>query len=237
MGINTLNESSLHRVLKNLYKENNEGSTLEAAYGPYIVDIKTADDNVIEIQTQSLGHLQEKVRFFIGKKKNIRVVYPLIQQKTIETKLLDGSIKLTRSPRHQSIYTSFHELTALAPYLLSPYFYLDTVDISLIEERQQTEEKVQSKNSRRRFRKNWIKSGKRIKEIRKITSYHGKRSWKALLPKALPESFHRADFYGALKASSIKLTADNASLMLWVYTKMGLLDREKDGRKYIYRLK
>ena len=33
MGINTLNESELHRVLKTLYKENNEGSKLEAEYG------------------------------------------------------------------------------------------------------------------------------------------------------------------------------------------------------------
>ncbi len=237
MGINTLNESSLHKVLKSLYKENHEGSEIEASYGPYIVDIKTADGNVIEIQTQNLGHLAEKIRYFISQKRKIKVVYPLVTNKKIETRLLDGSLKLTRSPRHQNIYSSFRELTALAPYLLSPQFSLDTVDVSVIEERLQTKEKVQSKNGRRRFRKDWIKTGKRITEIGKITSYHGKRCWKSLLPKALPESFHRADFYEALKTAGIKLTADNASLMLWVYAKMGLLDREKDGRKYIYKPK
>lgn len=232
--INTFNESSLHRTLKNFYKENNEGSETEVEYGPYIVDIKTKDGNVIEIQTQSLSHLKNKVEYFIGKKKKIRIIFPIVKNKIIETHLLDGSSKASKSPVHKSIYSSFNELTSLAPYLLSPYFYLDTVEVSIIEERHETEDKVQSKNGRRRFKKNWIKTGKRIKEIGEIKSYHGKRSWESLLPKKKIENFFRADFHEALKEEGIKLTADNASLMLWVYVKMGLIEREKQGRKYIY---
>lgn len=236
MGINTLNESELHRVLKSLYKENNEGCKLEAEYGPYIVDIKTADGNVIEIQTQSLGHLKEKVAWFTSKKKKITVVYPLIKKKTIETKLLDGSIKTTRSPIHKNIYSSFRELTALAPFLLSRYFYLDAVEVSVIEEREQTDGKVQSQNGRRRFRQDWLKTGKRIKEIGEVTSYHGRRAWKSLLPEGLESEFYRGDFYKTLKAQGVRLTADEASLMLWVYAKAGLLERRREGRKYVYTL-
>ena len=237
MGINTLNESELHRVLKTLYKENNEGSKLEAEYGPYIVDLKTAEGNVIEIQTQNLGQLAEKVSYFIKKKKRITVVYPIVQDKHIETRLLDGSVKLTKSPKHQSIYTSFRELTALAPLLLSSYFYLEAVEISVIEERQQTEGKVQSQNGRRRFRRDWLKVGKRVQEIGTVKSFHGKRSWKALLPKGLDGEFCRSGFYKALKDTGVKLTAKDASLMLWVYARMGLMERRKDGRKYVYKLK
>ncbi|MBP5464804.1 MAG: hypothetical protein J6Y13_06510 [Treponema sp.] len=237
MGINTLNESELHRILKSLYRENNEGSKLEVEYGPYIVDIQTAEGNVIEIQTQSLSHLAEKVHYFIGKKKKITVVFPLITNKKIEIKLLDGTIKLTRSPIHKNIYTSFRELTKLTPYLLSPYFFLDTVEVTVIEERQQTKEKVQSRNGRRRFRQNWLKTGKRVAEIGSITRYHGRRSWKALLPKGIPEAFYRADFYKLLKESGIQLSADDASLMLWVYAGMGLIERTAEGRKYRYRIK
>ena len=236
MGINTLNESELHRVLKSLYKENNEGCQLEAEYGPYIVDIKTADGNVIEIQTQSLGHLKEKVAYFTGKKKKITIVYPIVQKKTIETKLLDGSVKTTRSPVHKSIYSSFRELTVLAPFLLSPRFFLDTVDVTVIEEREETEEKVQSRNGRRRYRQNWLKTGKRVKEIGEITRYHGKRTWKALLPAGLEAEFYRGDFYKALKAQGARLTADEASLMLWVYVQAGLVERRREGRKYVYTL-
>lgn len=236
MGINTLNESELHRVLKSLYKENNEGCQLEAEYGPYIVDIKTADGNVIEIQTQSLGHLKEKVAWFTGKKKKITVVYPLIKKKTIETKLLDGSIKTSRSPVHKSIYSSFRELTALAPFLLSPRFFLDTVEVTVVEEREETEEKVQSRNGRRRYMQNWLKTGKRVKEIGEVTSYHGRRAWKSLLPEGLESEFCRGDFYKALKAQGVRLTADEASLMLWVYVQMGLAGRRREGRKYVYTL-
>ena len=233
--INTLNESSLHRTLKALYRENNEGSETEVQYGPYIVDIRTSDGSVIEVQTQSLAHLKDKVEYFTGRRKKIRVVFPIVRNKSIETRLLDGGSKTTRSPVHKSIYSSFKELTALAPYLLSPYFFLDTVEVSIIEERQEMEEKVQSRNGRRRFRQNWLKTGKRVQEIGTTTSFHGRRSWKALLPKELPAGFHREDFYHALRDAGVKLTADDASLMLWVYVKMGLLEREKDGRKYLYR--
>ncbi len=237
MSINTLNESELHRVLKSLYKENNEGCELEAEYGPYIVDIKTADGNVIEVQTQNLGHLKEKIGYFTGKRKKITVVWPIVKDKRIETRLLDGSIKLTKSPKHQSIYTSFRELTALAPFLLSSYFYLDAVELSVIEERRQTEGKVQSQNGRRRFRRDWLKTGKRVQEIGAVTSFHGKRSWKALLPKGLDGEFYRGSFCKALKDAGVKLTANDAALMLWVYAKMGLMERRKEGRMYVYKLK
>ncbi|MBQ9538284.1 MAG: hypothetical protein IJU95_03350 [Treponema sp.] len=237
MPINTLNESELHRVLKSLYKENNEGSELEAQYGPYIVDIKTADGGVIEIQTQSLGHLADKVKYFTSKRKKIRVVFPIVKNKLIETRLLDGTVRKSRSPIHKSIYTSFRELTKLTPYLLSPYFFLDMVEVSIVEEREETEEKVQSRNGRRRFRQNWLKSGKRVKEIGKLTSFHGKKSWKALLPKSIPRDFHKGDLHKALTDDGVKLKPNDTSLMLWVYSKMELMERHKEGRGYIYKIK
>lgn len=232
--INTLNESALHKALKTLYTANNEGSVTETKYGPYIVDIKTADGDVIEIQTQSLSHLVPKIKYFIEEKKKIRVVYPLITTKYIETHALDGSVKTKKSPSHQNIYTSFKEFTKLTPYLLSRYFFLDVVEVVMVEERKATDVPVQSANGRRRFKKAWVKVGKRPREIGKTQTFHGKKSYKALLPKMEQEWFSPTDYYTALREQGIKLTVAHARLMLWVYSKAGLVTREKVGRKYLY---
>ncbi|MBP5357785.1 MAG: hypothetical protein J6Y69_01195 [Treponema sp.] len=236
--INTLNETHLHKTLKTLYSIENEGSRIEEKAGKYIADVLTKDGDVIEIQTGSLAHLLAKCMFYISEKRKVTVVYPLVTSKTIRTFDLSGeTIQSRKSPKKQGIFSIFRELTALCPVLLNKNFTLEVLEVNVTEERLKTTVPVQSKNSRRRFPKQWQKKDKRLDEILTKHIFHGKKSYMDLLPKNLPEPFLFKDFYEGLSKDA-KLKKDEARLMLWVYSHMGLIEHlGKQGRFNIYTRK
>lgn len=238
--INTLNETHLHRTLKTIYSLENPGSTTETKVGKYIADILTKDGDVIEIQTGSLAHLLLKTMDFFDDGRKVKVVYPLVAVKYIETKQLDGSIKKRKSPTKKNIYSMFRELTSLCPILLDKRFTLEVLEISMTEERCETEDAVQSKNGRRRFRKNWIKTGKRLEEIRKKHEFHGKKSYMELIPHELlsKDEFLFQDFHNGLKEMETKIKKDESHLALWCFCSMGLVEKiGKKGRFNVYTIK
>ena len=234
--INTLNETHLHKTLKTLYAMENDGSMTEAKAGKYIADVLTKEGNVIEIQTGSLSHLLTKCMYYISEKRKVTVVYPLAVTKTIETTDENGKITRRKSPKKQSIYSIFRELTALCPVLLDKHFTLEVLEVNITEERIKTAEPVQSKNRRRRFPRQWQKKNRRLDEITAKHVFHGKKSYMNLFPKGLADSFLFSDFYNALIINA-RVRKDEARLMLWVYTHMGLIDyMGKQGRFNIYSI-
>ena len=237
--INTLNETHLHRTVKQLYALNEEGSRTEEKVGDYIADIVTPQGNIIEIQTGSLGHLLPKLRYFISEKRKVTVVYPLAATKYIETRNpRTGKSTRRKSPRHQNIYSMFRELTALAPLLCNSRFTLEVLECTVTEERRATETPVQSQNARRRFCKAWLKEGKRLDEIGPRHCFHARKAYFGLLPAGLAEPFSAQELYAALKAQGKSLTQDNARLMIWVFVRAGLLECcGKRGRSKIYTKK
>ncbi len=294
--INTLNETHLHKTLKEIYLARNEGSRSEVdickeksfasasatSAKKYICDIITKEGNVIEIQTGSLGHLMPKIMFLIALKKKITVVYPLVTVKYIETyekkKTPSGQKKITsrkvskllaeealsygefvnateqpsvsantettvlksrrKSPSRKDIYSSLKELTALCPVLLNRYFYLEILEVTETEERLLQKEPVQSKNRRRRFRKNWVKQGKRLECISETHLFHGKKSWLKLLPEDLPEQFTVTEIYEAFVKQEIRIHRMDVSLLAWVYSRAGIFEQTgKKGNAFVYRLK
>lgn len=235
--INTLNESHLHRTLKTIYSMENEGSVTEAKAGKYIADIVTAEGNIIEIQTGSLSHLLAKCMSYISEKRKVKVVYPIAIEKTIRTLTEEGRVTSRKSPRKQGLYSIFRELTALCPILLNKNFTLEVLEVRVTEERKRTTEALQSKNKRRRFPKQWQKTDKRLDEIACKHIFHGKKSYMDLFPKRLPQVFFFSDFYGALCEKN-KVKKDEARLMLWVYSHMGLVEfMGKEGRFNTYSIK
>lgn len=237
--INTLNETHLHRTIKNLYAMNEEGSRTEEKVGDYIADIVTLQGNIIEIQTGSLGHLLPKIKSFIGQGRRVTVVYPLAATTYIETySTQTGKTTRRKSPRHQSVYSMFRELTALAPILCDSSFTLEVLECTVTEERHTTKEPVQSKNARRRFRKAWLKDGKRLDEIGNRHRFHARKPYLDLLPRALQEPFSARELYDALVSQGIRLTQDNARLMVWVFVRAGLLEHtDSAGRAKRYARK
>lgn len=237
--INTYNESSLHKTLKSFYALQNEGSKTEVQISPYIVDIQTQTGNIIEIQTANLGALKEKCQFFIKNKKNITVVYPLVISKNIETKNLEsGEIKKTKSPIHKTIYSVFRELTSLYKILLDKYFYLEILDVEITELRESFEIPVQSKNKNRRFKKNWLKTGKRLEGLRKKTLLHGKSSYKKLIPFKKNDIFTCKELFDTLKNQNKYLKIQDVKIMIWVFEKISLIEFVgKRGNSKLYALK
>ncbi len=236
--INTLNETHLHRTLKSIYALGIPESKMEAPVGDYIADILAPDGSITEIQTGSLSHLSQKIADMIADGHKIRVVYPLATEKYIETWTLDGKTRRRKSPTKKNIYSIFRELTGLCGVLLDKRFYLEVPEITMTEERRETEDAVQSKNGRRRFKKNWTKTGKRLDELKTTHIFHGKRPYLSLIPSGLDEIFSFTDFFTGIKKKEPLVKTDEARLALWCLCKMGIVARgEKKGRSYTYKVK
>lgn len=235
--INTLNETSLHKSLKAIYRIQCDGKS-EVKVGAYIADILCPDGGIIEIQTGTLGKLLNKTEFFLSEKRKIKIVYPLATVKYIETKdAATGKITRRKSPLKKNIYSVFKEITALVPVLLEKKFTLEVIEAEITEERTKTEEPVQSKNKRRRFKRNWQKTGKRLEQTGKIFTLHGKSSYKKLLPKNLPATFTSKDFFELLKKDVPLVKRSDANLMLWVLSKIEIINTAgKKGNAKIYSM-
>lgn len=236
--INTFNETHLHRTLKNLYAMNYNGKT-EVEKFSHIYDILTEDGNAIEIQTQSLSKLYPKAVDSIEKGMKFRIVFTIAVTKTIETISEDGKILSRRkSPKKGSIYSLFRELTGIYPILLNNAFTLEVLLINSTEVRTRQEKEVQSKNRKRRFKKDWLKTDKRLEEINETLIFNKAEDYLALLPKELPAEFTAKDLSAALKKEKKPSSAyTNAHLMIWVLSRMNLLEHTgKQGKSNKYRI-
>lgn len=263
--INTYNESHLHKTLKTLYAEQFNGQTEVELHG-HIYDIvadikpksksklktqktdstnittstKNTEKLIIEIQTKNLSKLLAKIMDTLEKGHRVILVYPLVIRKWISLYDKDGKLLSNRkSPKINSIYDLFDELTGLYPILLHKNFRLDVVFINMTETRLKTDDPVQSKNGRRRFKKNWIKSGKELKEIIETKTFKTADDYLSLLPDTLPPEFSAKDLSLALKKDKTlpASAAKNAHLILWVLVRMELvLETEVRNRKRYFKI-
>ena len=237
-AINTLNESTLHKTLKTYYALQNEGSCTEVQQGSYIADILTKDGNIIEIQTANLSHLYDKIKYCIDRNISIKVVYPLVTTKYIETVSEDGkSVSKRKSPVHRNIYSIFRELTSLYEFLQEKLFTLEVLEVTVTETRQGTKIPVQTENKRRRFMKNWIKTDKRLEEIGNSHIFNKKECYLNMLPPVLPEVFTVKDIQKALNDSAIKAEIQSIRYMTWFFCKAGLIERCGTVKRcYLYKV-
>ncbi len=235
--INTLNETLLHKTLKKIYQVHFQGKT-EVNVGPYIIDIVAQDGGIIEIQTGSLGKLLKKIEYFLKEKRSVKIVYPIPTVKYIETKDIEGKIKKRKSPQKKSIYSVFREISSLRSVLLNKDFSLDIIETEITEFREKKTIKEQSRNGRRRFKKDWQKTGKKLEKIGKTTILHGKLSYKKLLPKNLPESFTSKEFYSLIQNENKNVKRNETDLMLWLYEKLKIIKiTEKKGNIRVFSAK
>ncbi|GMO61294.1 MAG: hypothetical protein Ta2A_07320 [Treponemataceae bacterium] len=235
--INTYNESTLHKMLKELYALETGGKTEEKIDGK-ICDVFAAEKNeIIEIQTGTLARLRNKISV-LTEKYAVRLVYPLVTQKTIITYDKAGNtVSKRKSPKKQTIYSMFRELTALYPWLLHKNFTLEVVFVHITEIRRKTEKPVQAANKRRRFLRNWIKSDKILNSIEKKIVFAQKDDYLKLLPPPLllptSEGFSVNDI---CKTSAEKIKKDEASCMVWVLNKAEIIEvTKKIGRARYYQ--
>ena len=129
----------------------------------------------------------------------------------------------------------FWELTGIYSVLLDKHFSLEIVEIDMIEERIMTEKPVQSKNGKRRFKKEWIKSDKRLDKIIDTRRFDEKKDFLDLLPKNLPQEFCAKDIKNKLKESKLSSRIlNNANLIIWVFNKMELIEYTTTKNRFRY---
>lgn len=226
--INTYAESQLHHTLKNLYAADSQGMTEQEVLGK-ICDIVAGDGSIIEIQTGSLSKLHGKLGLLLPHYK-VKVVYPLVVRKTIETRKKDGAlVSCRKSPKKQCLLDMFAELTAIFPYLLDKNFILEVLEVSVVEHRIKEAAPVQLANKSRRFKRDWYKEDKSLEAIHATHQFVCRQDYLALLPQGLPETF-------TIQEASSLLKGRNVSRMLWVLRKMGLVEEVgRQGRSLVLK--
>lgn len=236
----TLNESSLHNTLK-LYYSTQFSGKIEVELNGFIYDILTDKNEAIEIQTRNLSKLHDKIQKTLESGIKVRLVYPLVMCTRIITTDNEGKLISSRkSPKKGSIYDILKEVTGIYDLLLKKNFCLEVISVNVIEHRVQTEEPVQSKNKKRRFKKDWIKVNKRLEDIINIKDFKSKKDWLSLLPTSLSEEFCAKDIKEILKEN--KLTPakiyNNPNLFTWLFFKMDLIEyTETKVRSKYYKIK
>lgn len=244
-SINTYNESNLHQTLKNIYSMEFSGKT-EQKFGRFICDIIT-NKEIIEIQTSNISALKEKIKFCIENNRPIRIIHPLIEEKTIITLSQTGELITKRkSPRKQSIYSVLKGLTGIYDYLTNDLFTLEIIYINAEEIHIKTESPVQTQNKSRRFLKNYINSEKKLVSINRKQIFKTKTDYLKLLPAGMPEIFTpplllsnllTAEWPDNFTKSNIKSECKNYRLLLWLLEKMNLIKKtEKCGRSWLYKI-
>lgn len=236
--INTYKESSLHRTLKELYALNENAKT-EVSCDGHIYDILTNEGNVIEIQTLNLGKLLPKIQDALKKGRKCKIVHPIILSKAIETYDKSGKLlKKSKSPKKENEYTLLKDVTGIYPILLEKNFCLEVPFITMTEKRQKTDKPEQSENKRRRFKKDWQKIDKTLKEIVETKTFKNKEDYINLLPNNLAETFSVKDIYNLLKKDKTKPknASSYANLIAWLFLRMNIFEQiGKNGKAKIYK--
>lgn len=240
MEFSVLNESSLHNTLKTYYAIQSNGQT-EYKLHNHIYDIYTENNQAIEIQTQNLVKLLPKILDTLEKGIKVKLVHTVVVTKTITLFNKENEkISKRKSPKKGCIYDLFSELTGIYHILLRENFTLEVLLIDITEQRIRTEEPVQSKNNRRRFKRNWNKTNKHLDQIIKTITFNKKEDYLNLLPKNLPEEFCAKDINKLLKENNSipKNYRPNGNLIIWVFNRMELIEQTKvENRSRYYRIK
>ena len=235
--INTYSERTLHKTLKSLYSIEENFKT-EVECDGKIYDIVDDKGNIIEIQTKNVSKLLDKTNCALEKGRKIKIVYPVILKKNIELYDSDGKrISKRKSPVQGSIYDMFHEITGLYPVLLKKGFSLDVLEIMITEQRIRTAEPVQSSNGRRRFRRNWNKTDKKLEEIVNSHTFKKASDYLALIPETCLPDFSAKELAASLQADTSlpQSAARQAHLIIWVLSHMNLLElKEIKNRSHYY---
>ncbi len=223
-GIGTLNEKTLHMVLKNYIEP--DRTRQEVKLGDFVADIFTGD-SVIEIQTRNFYGMKKKLSFFLDNYP-VTVVYPIPNEKYINW--IDpktGEVtERRRSPKKPHPQEIAHELIHILPFVgrQGLTFRLMFIDV----------EDYKIKNG-------WDKTGKKGSERYERIPRHlaGEKyiscidDYRYFIPEGLGDTYTAGEFKKAAKVSDTC-----ARRMIYILVKLGIVVREgKRGRAYIYRTK
>ena len=223
-GIGTLNEKTLHAVLK-LYYEPCEARH-EIQLGQYVADI-VSEEGIVEIQTRAFNKLRDKLRYFLSISKSVTVVYPIAHTKWLcwidqET----GEISPKRkSPKTGTAYDAFYELYKIKMFLNEEALHICLPLIDLTEYR--------NLNGWSRDKKKGSSRYERIPEaLVDEVCLDNKTDYQKLIPAELAEPFTAADF-----AKAAKIRKEVAQNVVHIMNYVGAVRHiGKKGNQYLYKV-
>ncbi len=222
-GFGTLQEKTVHAVMKNYY--DSDAAHQEIMLAGFIADIFDGEQ-VIEIQNGNFRKMREKLAAFLPLFP-VLLVYPIPHEKWViwlDEKTGELSQK-HKSPVHGSAYSAFYELYQIRDFLKDPHlsFAFPLVDMDeyrLLNGRGKNKKKGSSRYDRMPL--------SLYDEIR-IDDW---RDFMSLIPYDLPEHFTNKEF-----AAAAGIHTDESSETLGIFSYLGLVHRVgKRGRAYEYEV-
>jgi len=208
--VGTLNESSLHRELKKIYK--NSGDELEVKVGKHLIDI-VRENLLVEIQLKNFSAIRSKLEFLLQSHR-ILLVHPIIRDKWILSVDIKNNRVMRRklSPKHCSFENIFEELIRI-PHLIShPNLIIELVLIQA--------EEIRVNDGRGSWRRGgWSIYDANLIKILERKVFSNSKQFLALLPEDLNVPFTNRNLAIYLK-KSIKL----ASMTTYSLRKMDLIE-------------
>ena len=124
-GIGLLNEKPLHASLKEWYTQ--QGDQFEVTVDGFVIDI-VRDDLLLEIQTGNFASVKSKLIELV-RAHQIRLIYPIAQEKWIVKQANDNSGGVTRrkSPKRGQVEELFREMVSFPHLLVNPSFSLEVL--------------------------------------------------------------------------------------------------------------
>ncbi len=220
-GIGTLKESSLHAALKSWAAR--PGDQVEAAVDGCLIDVARGD-LLIEIQTGHFSGLKPKLAKLLPNHR-VHVIYPIAISKAVVRMDAPGGKELSRrlSPRRGRVEHLFSELVRVARLVEHPNFSLEVVYTQ--------EEELRAWHTDGSWRRRgWRTFDRRLLRITGAQRFDAPADYLGLLPSELRSGFDTHSL-----AQSLRIPRYLAQKMAYCLHSMGLLEREKRGRGYVYR--
>ncbi len=222
-GIGTLQEKTVHAVMKHYYAP--DEAMHEITVGNYVADIYTGE-GIMEIQNGNFYKMRGKLDAFLPLCP-VTVIYPIPHKKWliwVDEESGECSAK-RKSPRTGSVYLAFAELYRIKNYLTNDKlrFRFPLVDM----------EEYRLLNGWSRDKKRGSSRYDRIPVALFDEMVIEKREdYLQFLPNSLPEKFTAADL-----AQAAKIPARTAGLAVHVLCYLEVIGRiGKKGRAYLYQV-
>ena len=225
-GIGTYGEKRLHKFLKRAVCA--QGGELEVKLGPYVADV-LSDGEIYEIQTGGFYPLKKKLLYFLENTDfGVTVVHPLIADRALiridpETGEL---VRRSRSPKHESPTDVLSEL-----YYVREAFESERVRVLLV---QISGDEYRFSERMRGRRQGAYDSEFFPRRMLGLCRLDDTDSVRAILP---PEIRAAERFDAASFAKATRLGGTRLSLALRLLCDLGICERQKEGRKYVYLMR
>ncbi len=203
------------------------GDSFEVKVAGKVADILRPSGEIVEIQTKAFTRLKAKLEAFCPA-HSVRIVYPLIEEKTIiNLDPEDGSILSRRkSQKRGRIEDVFEEFVHFPDLLAYPGLRLDIYGVKVDE--------IRIRDGRGSWRRQGVSiHDRRLLDRRILVSLERPRDILRLIPAPLPPEFTSADV-----ARIMDRTRRFGTMVCYVLARAGLSESiGKKGRALNYRLK